>query len=257
MDFQISRLVSMARKDVAEIGWHQQEDAMLMRPNLSLDDMEDEGFASDDGEEMDQRTKDMIKRKVDRAMESGYDQMEKANKQSFMKAIREKREKLNKETKREDNFKSFQKRRLLDSSLVRDMENELEQRPYETEKRPNIAGVYDPMQEERIKTDLKQWTKTVMTKEQKKVVNKRINRLKQNQKVDDFTEIEQFGKMMSREQGGEAEVESSKKKLSKGELYKQKKRGGWQANTDEEKYDSKRQAKLRRSGKIKGKKKGK
>lgn len=253
MDFQITRLVSMADKDVAEVGWQNQEDAMLMRPNLSLDDMDEEGLEDTD---FDQRTKDLIKRKVDRAMENGYDSMEKANKQSFIKAIREKREKLSKEAKKEDSFKGFQKRRLLSSNLVKDMENELEERPHETEKRPNIAGVYDPMQEEREKTDMKLWTKTVMTKEQKKVINKRINRLKQNQKVDDFSQIEQFGNMMSG-QGGSAEVDAKKKKVSKSELYLQKKRGGWQANTDEEKYDSKRQAKLKRSGKIKGKKKGK
>lgn len=250
MDFQISRLVSLAGKDITEINLDHQDDAMFMRPNLNFDELDGE-FDEGMEDELDEKTKALIKRKVDRELENGYGGMDKSQKKDLIKAIRAKREKMNKEERKEDKFKQFQKSRLLKSKLIQDMEDELENRPYETEKRPNIAGVYDPMQEEREKTDSKNWTKTVLTKEQKKIVNKRINRLKQQQKVDDFTEIKEFGNMMSRN-GGDESTEFKKK--TKIDQLKQKKKGNWQINKDEEKYDSKRQAKLRRAGKIKHKK---
>lgn len=253
LDFQVSRYLALAGKDIAEMGWNQQEDALLMRPNLAFEDLGDEDAQVDD-DEFDAATKAAIARKVDRAMEMGYQPSSKDDKKSLISAIRAKREKMTKDGKKDARLDQFRKKRLLQSKLVRDLEDELDERPIESERRPNIAGIYDPMQEERIKTDEKNYTHTVLTKKEKKVINKRVNRLKQISKIDDFTEIQQFGQMMSKIAGKGDIVTSEGKKLSKQEQYKAKKRGGWQANTDEEKYDSKRQAKLRRSGKIKGKK---
>lgn len=256
LDFQISRYISLAGKDLAEVNLDQQEDALLMRPNLAFEDLDGDlnGEFEDD---FDEGTRAAINRKVDRAMEMGYQAGSKDDKQNLIKAIREKREKMSKDHKKEARLDQFKKKRLLGSKMVRDLEDELDQRPIESERRPNIAGVFDPMQEEREKSDARFFTRTVLTKKEKKVVNKRVERLKQLQKIDDFTEIKDFGKMMSK-MGGEREpAAEGKKLLSKSEHYKQKKRGNWQANTDEEKYDSKRQSKIKRSGKFKAKKAGK
>lgn len=251
LDFQISRYLSLAGKDLAEVGWNQQEDALLMRPNLAFEDLGDDINGEVEEDEFDEATRATISRKVDRALENSYQTGGKQDKQTLIRAIRDKREKMTKENRKEARLDQFKKKRLLESKLVRDLEDELDERPIESEKRPNIAGIYDPMQEERQKTDEKNFTQTVLTKKEKKVINKRVNRLKQQQKIDDFSEIKQFGEMMSK-MGGTTEAEG--KKLSKHDQYKQKKRGGWQLNTDEEKYDSKRQAKLKRSGKFKVKK---
>lgn len=235
------------------MNWNNQEDVLLMRPNLAFEDLDGE-LDDLEQDDFDSTTRAAINRKVDRAMEMGYGTTSKQDKQSLIQAIREKREKMSKEQKKGARIEQFKKKRLLGSKLVRDLEDEMDNRPIESERRPNIAGIYDPMQEERLKTDEKNYTKTVLSKKEKKIINKRVNRLKQMQKIDDFTEIKEFGQMMSKTGKRDAEVEAEGKKLSKSDKMKQKKKGGWQQNTDEEKYDSKRQAKSKRSGKFKNKK---
>lgn len=255
LDFQINRYLSLAGKDIAEMGWNHQEDALLMRPNLAFEDLGEADEAADD-DEFDAATRAKIERRVARAMDMGHEPVAKQDKQSLMRAIRDKREKMNKDEKKDARFEQFRKRRVLESRMVRDLEDELDERPIESERRPNIAGIYDPMQEEREKTDEKLFNRTVLSKKEKKIVNKRINRLKQQQKIDDFSEIKQFGQMMSKIGKGDRAESEEPKKLSKFEKYQKKKGGSWGLNKDEEKYDSKRQAKIRRSGKFKGSKKG-
>ena len=157
LDFQISRLVSLAGKEASEINLNNQEDVLLMKPNLALEDLVDaekgdsdiDDDAEDANRKLSSKVRDRIAKKVDRAMESGYGEMEKSQKREFIAAIRQKREIANKEQKKKDQFSDFKKRRLLESKFVRDMDDELHERPIETEKRANIKGIYDPMQEKR------------------------------------------------------------------------------------------------------------
>ena len=72
LDFQISRYLSMAGKDLAEVGWNQQEDDLLMRPNLAFEDMGDDLGAEVEEDEFDAETRAAISRKVDRALENSY-----------------------------------------------------------------------------------------------------------------------------------------------------------------------------------------
>ena len=45
------------------------------------------------------------------------------------------------------------------------MDDELQERPVETEKRANIKGIYDPMQEKRQKYEEESMARTVFSKE--------------------------------------------------------------------------------------------
>lgn len=261
LDFQISRYISMAGKDIEEINFNNQKDELLMRPNLAFEDLaEDQGILDDDDQEDLMNTpkmKALVQRRVDRAMENGYAKMDKSQKQDLMRAIREKREKGSKEDKRIQQFNEFRKKRLLQSSAVRDLENEMDQRPEETEKRPNLKGIYDPMQEKRDKMDENYLERTNLTKDQKKVINKRVGRIKQQEKIDDFTEMEKIGEILDLQSGTEKNFKfkkSSKLDKSGKEELKKKKRGNWAENKDEERYDSKRQARISRASKIRGKK---
>ena len=218
LDFQISRYVSLAGRDLAENEWNQQEDLLFMRPNLAFEDMGDPQPVDDD--EFDSMTRTAIQRKVDRAMEMAYEPNGKTDKKSLFQAIRDKRDKMSKEHKKDARLEQFKKKRLLQSNIVRDLEDEIDQRPIESEKRPNIAGVYDPMQEERERTNEKTFDRTVLTKKEKKVVNKRINRLKQLQRIDDFTEIKQFGKLMGKIGGVEQDEKPKISKSDKMHLWK-------------------------------------
>lgn len=267
MDFQISRLVGMAGKKADEINLNNQEDLMMMRPNLAFEDFEGGDGAMDqefEDEDDDDRTKiskkvrDRIEKKVDRAMDSGYGEMDKSQKKDFIRAIQEKRERISKEDRKKEQFSDFKRKRLLGSKFVQDMDNELAQRPHETEKRANINGVYDPMQDKRDKYDESNFSHTVLTKEQKKTINKRVNRIKQQSRVDDLTELDDIGELMGsgkRIFGTKKDKHGGKDGL-KSKPGESKKRSAWQKNTDEEQYDSKRQSRLKGASKIKGKKKG-
>ena len=105
--------------------------------------------------------------------------------------------------------------------------------------------------------------RTVFSKEQKRTINKRVERLKQQQRIDDMTELNEIGELMSGGKGkklfasNKENNDKKDKKDTKNSKPVQTKKSAWQKNVDEEKYDSKRQAKMRQSGKIKHKKKGK
>lgn len=247
LDFQISRLVSLSNKDISDINWSNQDDPMMMRPNLGIDQMLDDG-EHDDIDHDDDEFKKEVDRRVNRAMENGYGKLDKYQKKAMVSAIRAKREKLGQSNDRKsDQFNEFRRKRLLQSNIVKNMENELEERPFETTPRPNIKGVYDPMQDKRDRMDDKNFSNRVLTKEQKKSINKRVERLKAMEKVDDLSEVKGMRELIT---GKKIELSSTTSK-------DKKKKNNWIINKDEEKYDSKRQAKLRRSSKIKHKKKAK
>ena len=247
LDFQISRLVSLSNKDISDINWSNQDDPMMMRPNLGIDQMLDDG-EHDNIDHDDDEFKKEVDRRVNRAMENGYGKLDKYQKKAMVSAIRAKREKLGQSNDRKsDQFNEFRRKRLLQSNIVKNMENELEERPYETTPRPNIKGVYDPMQDKRDRMDDKNFSNRVLTKEQKKSINKRVERLKAMEKVDDLSEVKGMRELIT---GKKIELSSTTSK-------DKKKKNNWIINKDEEKYDSKRQAKLRRSSKIKHKKKAK
>ena len=110
LDFQVSRLVSLAGKEASEINLNNQEDVLLMKPNLALEDLVDaekgdsdiDEDAEDATKKLSNRVRDRIAKKVDRAMESGYGEMEKSQKRDLITAIRQKREMANKEQKKKD-----------------------------------------------------------------------------------------------------------------------------------------------------------
>ncbi len=266
MDFQISRLVGMAGKELDEINLNNQEDLLLMRPNLAFEDLEGDDAAMDEEIEDEDSTnkisakvKARIAKKVDRAMDSGYGAMEKSQKQDLLRAIQEKRERASKEDRKKEQFSDFKRKRLMGSKFVKDMDNELAQKPYETEKRANIAGVYDPMQERRDNYEEANFSRTVLTKEQKKTINKRVNRIKQQQRVDDMTELDDIGELVSsgkKRLFGTKKDNHGRKDGLKSKPGETKNKSAWQKNTDEEQYDSKRQSRLKRASKIKGKKRG-
>lgn len=259
----------MAGKQADEINLNNQEDLLLMRPNLALEDLDDDVNADvdDDAEDaskkLSSKVKALIAKKVDRAMEQGYGDMDKTQKKNLIAAIREKREKASKEDRKKEQFQDFRKKRLLGSSFVQELDNELQERPYETQKRANISGVYDPMQERREKYEDSNFERTVLSKEQKKVINKRVERLKQQQRIDDLTELDDIGELMT---GKSDRLFGSKKSSAQGKkigadkgkagTQPQTKKSAWQKNVDEEQYDSKRRAKIRQAGKIRHKKKG-
>ncbi len=253
LDFQISRMVAIAVKDISEVNWNNQEDPLLMRPNLGAQDAFDDEEDLDEGEQ-DEAFQKEVNRRVSRAMESGYGTLDKSQKKALIRAIQSKREKLNDGSeKKQEKFQQFRRNRLLQSNFVKNIENELEDRPTETAPKANIKGVYDPMQDKRDRMDEKNYSKTLLTKEQKKAINKRVERLKAVDRVDDFSEISGIRELLTgKAQGG---LSREGKQPAK-DLTKQKK-SAWMKNEDEEQYDSKRQAKLRRASKIKGKKKGK
>lgn len=251
LDFQISRMMSLASKDNEEalglLTSNNESDLMYLRPNL--DDLDDEDVDKDDLE-IDQKTKDLIKKKAERAISDGYGTMDKKQKKSLIQAIRDKREAMSKDQKKKIQLEMFKKKRMGDSSLMRELEEEIEELPHETEKRANIAGIYDPLQERRDRMDDNSYTKTMITKKEKKSINKRVQRLKQQQRIDDLTEIQQFSSIISNR--GETE----KPRTGKKDTSKDKKRPkGFIENKDEEKYDSKRQHRMKRSGKLRHKKK--
>ena len=256
LDFQISRMVAIAVKDISEVSWNNQEDPLLMRPNLGLQEALDEEEDLDDGEQ-DEAFQKEVSRRVGRAMESGYGALDKSQKKALIRAIQSKREKMGGGgADKQAQFQQFRRNRLLQSNFVKNIENELEERPTETMPRANIKGVYDPMQDKRDRMDEKNYTKTMLTKDQKKAINKRVERLKAVDKVDDFSEINGIRELLTGQaQGGLLRRDKDGKKPAAGPAKARK--SAWMKNEDEEKYDSKRQAKLRRASKIKGKKKGK
>lgn len=256
LDFQISRLVAVAVKDISEVNWNSQEDPLLMRPNLGVQDTFDDEEDLDDGEQ-DESFRKEVNRRVSRAMESGYGALDKSQKKALIRAIQSRREKLQDGgDKKQAQFQQFRRNRLLQSNFVKNIENELEDRPTETTPRANIKGVYDPMQDKRDRLDEKNYSKTLLTKQQKKAINKRVERLKAADRVDDFSEVSGIRELLTGQtQGGLAERGAAGKKP--GKEQSRPKKSAWQKNEDEEQYDSKRQAKLRRASKIKGKKKGK
>lgn len=265
IDFQISRMLAMAGKDAAELNWNSQEDALMMRPNLAFEDLdEDHGPMDDDEDPMNNpKVRNLIQSRVNRAMENGYSALDKSQKKDLIRAIREKREKGSKEERKADQFNEFRKKRLLQSNIIKDMQDEMEERPVESERRPNFKGVYDPMQEKRDRMDENQFTRTIFTKDQKKMLNKRVNRLKQQDRIDDMTEIEKIGELIDMQKGvkkdfkfGKKDNGKGKKEHGKDQKGQLKKKSAWMENKDEEKYDSKRQARISRAGKIRHKKKG-
>ena len=103
-------------------------------------------------------------------------------------------ERKSKDDKRLNQFIEFKKKRLLNSKFVRDLDDEFADRPFETEKRANIDGVYDPMHEKRTKElEANFTTRQNLMRADKKMIYKRVNRLKQAERIDDMTEIQQIG----------------------------------------------------------------
>lgn len=251
----------MAGREAGDLALDSQQDVLLMRPNLAFEDLgEDIGPLDDDDEEDLMNTpkmKALVQRRVDRAMENGYSSMNKSQKKDLIRAIREKREKGSNEEKKLQQFNEYRKKKLLQSSAVRDLENDMEERPEETERRPNLKGVYDPMQEKRDRMDENSFTRTILSRDQKKMINKRVNRLKQQDRIDDFSEMEKIGELIDLQSGKQKDIKFKQKAKSGFDEMKKKKRGNWMENKDEEKYDSKRHARVARAGKIKHKKKGK
>lgn len=241
VDYQVQNIINSGSAEALDGSEANGDDLLLLKANLNLEDNEDEGLEVDD--ELDEKTRKRIEAKAARQVEIGNSQMDINQRKKMIAAIRNKREEQTKDQKKQNQFEKFRKQRMLGSKLVKEMEDELEERPEETERRPNIKGVFDPLQERREKHDEENFGRTVLSKEQKKAINKRVERLKQQQKIDDLSEISQFGQMAA----GKNLLKNKKKE---GE----KKRGAWQKNTDEEAYESKRAARKRSSGKLRHKK---
>lgn len=266
MDFQISRLTALATKDISEVDLEAQEDSVLLRPTLEDIDPDmleatmeriQDGQDLEDDEDLANTPsfQKQLAQKVARAVEGGYTSSEKtddksAQRKKMLSAIRNKKEQLKSENKKGGQFDKFRQQKLLQNRLVKEIEDEMHNRPVESGPRANINGVYDPIQEKRDRRDENSYKRTIISKNEKIGIKKRVERLRRQDRIDDFSEIEQVGELAALKSGRG----TSGLKLFK-EKAKTKSKNTWQENKDEEKYDSKRQAKLRRVGKIKGKKK--
>jgi hypothetical protein len=247
---QLSSLLSLANRDDAT------HNPYTLQSNLLNEQLD--GGENGSEEEEDPILKKLVQQRVDRIMESGNSQaLDKQQKQAMLRAIQAKKASgMNSDDKKKAALSKFKEKRILESNLVREMQDEIEEKPMATDRRANIGGVYDPMQEKRQRYEEQNFTRTILTKVQKKAINKRVERLKQMQNPFDLTEVQQIGEMATSKFGKipEATVPTSKGKSVK--AGDKKKQQAWPENKDEEQYDSKRQHRLRRASKL-HKKKGK
>jgi len=247
MEQQLSSLLSLANRDEPA------SNSFMLQSNLLNEELDGDANGSD---EEDPNLKKLVQQRVNRIMESGNSQaLDKQQKQAMIRAIQAKKASgMTGDEKKKAALSKFRDKRTLESNLVREMQDEIEERPMATDRKANIGGVYDPMQEKRQKYEEQNFTRTVLTKVQKKAINKRVERLKQMQNPFDLTEIHQIGEMAAAKFGKGAKPTEPE---SKGKSVKQvgkNKPQAWPVNKDEEQYDSKRQHRLKRASKLHKKK---
>lgn len=244
---QLSSLLSLANRDEAVAN------PFMLQSNLLNEELEGDN-ASD---EEDPQLKKLVQQRVNRIMESGNSQaLDKQQKQAMMRAIQAKKASgMTGDQRKQAALSKFKDKRTLESNLVREMQEEIEERPTATDRRANIKGVYDPMQEKRQRYEDDNFTRTILTKVQKKAINKRVERLKQMQNPFDLTEIQQIGDMAAAKFGKNFPA-AAPKPDAKGKSLKlgdKKKPQARPVNKDEEQYDSKRQHRLKRAKKLRKK----